>query len=285
MNDVEVIDINIKNIKNKYDIYLNKQINKQMNRQINRQINKQMNRQMNKQINNINTYEGRNIITKDKIIIDVYSLDILCFAKILINKIIKIDHDNIINIIDIIIDNTNVYIIKKFYENKIKNLEFNINYINQIINGVKYLFDKNIYIYPLELNDIYIDNNIVRISPIFIESKPDKKILYGSPLFSPPHIIQNLKNERETILVKNICILFINLFYNKNFSMDDDFNIILNDIFDESQYYKYLSDILLEKYNISLQNLYYCFSENKKNKSTKKNMFKILTDEVFLMDL
>lgn len=28
MNDVEIININIKNIKNKYDIYLNKQINK-----------------------------------------------------------------------------------------------------------------------------------------------------------------------------------------------------------------------------------------------------------------
>lgn len=192
---------------------------------------------------------------------------------------------NIINIIDIIVDNTNIYIIKKFYQNKIKDSQFNIEYISQIIESIKYLFDKNIYIYPLELNDIYMDNNTIKISPIFIESKPDKKILYGSPLFSPPNIIQNLKNERETLLVKNICILFINLFYNKNFNMDDNFNIILNDILDESQYYKYLSDILLEKYKFSLQNLYYCFSENKKLKTNKKNMFKLLTDDVFLMDL
>ena len=113
-----------------------------------------------------------------------------------------------------------------------------------------------------------------------------KNILYGSPLFSPPNIIQNLNNEREINLIKNICILFINFFYNKDFTCDDNFNIILDEISsdfsDKSIYYKIISDILLGKKKISFEQLCYLLTKIKKN---KKNIFKLLSDDIFLMDL
>ena len=121
MND-NIECINIKNIKNKYDIYLNKQIGK---------------------INNILIYEGKNLLNKKKIIVDVYTHEILCFAKRIINKMIILNHKNLINIIDIIIDNSNVYIIKEYFNETLLDIDFDIKYILELINCVKFLYDKD----------------------------------------------------------------------------------------------------------------------------------------------
>ena len=63
------------------------------------------------QIKNITTYIGKDIFENKKIIIDVYENNIQLIAKKIMNNIININHDNIINIIDIIIEKNITYII------------------------------------------------------------------------------------------------------------------------------------------------------------------------------
>jgi hypothetical protein len=222
MDNIDII--NIKNIKLKYDIYLNKLIDK---------------------IENINIYEGKNLLNKKKIIIEVYTLEILCFAKRVINKIIKLEHKNLINIIDIIIDNSNIYFIKEYNNTTLLDVEFNINYIKELISCIQYLFENNIYIENLKIKDIFIINNTIKISPIFIESKPNKKILYGSPLFSPQNNICFLKNEKEELIIKNIATI-IQIYTNIHSNVVNDikyYNLIKNLFFNKISFDEFINQI------------------------------------------
>ena len=81
------IDINIKYINN-YEIYFHKCISS---------------------YNKINVYEGKNIKTREKIIVEVYDTNIIFLAKRIKNKIIKIEHPNIVTILDILIEFSNIY--------------------------------------------------------------------------------------------------------------------------------------------------------------------------------
>ena len=262
--DSDIVEINIKNIKNKYDIYLNKQINK----------------------NNIITFEGKNIITKESILIDVYTHNIIFFAKRIINNIININNPYIINIIDIIIDNSNIYFIYPYYKKITIDIQFKKKYIIQIINAFRFLFDNNIFFYNIDISDIYINNDSIIILPKFIESKPNKQILYGSPLFSPPNI-DNFKNDREDILVENIMTIFIELYFKKSISIND----LLLDIDDNDKYYYILLNIFNNRHNISLVTLHSLFNNNKLNsnltKKKKINLFNMnLNDsDYYLFDI
>lgn len=254
MND-NIECINIKNIKNKYDIYLNKQIGK---------------------INNILIYEGKNLLNKKKIIVDVYTHEILCFAKRIINKMIILNHKNLINIIDIIIDNSNVYIIKEYFNETLLDIDFDIKYILELINCVKFLYDKDIYIESLKITDIYITYNTIKISPKFIESKPNKKILYGSPLFSPQNHIYFLKNEKEDLIIKNIAQIILEFYTKKN---------ILTEIDDTDPYYNLLTTILQDKNRISFNDLLIFFNKNIEKKKDKYKDKSFNNDELFIMEL
>ncbi len=259
----DIVEINIKNLKNKYDIFLNKQI----------------------KTDEIKTYEGKNIQTKEKILIDVYTHDILCFAKRVINNIIQLKHNNIVNILDIIIDNSNIYIIKNYYEIKLLDVEFNISYIIDLIDVIKYLLDNNIDILELKIEDIYLNSELVlKISPKFIETKPNKKILYGSPLFSPPNIIQDLKIQKEEKFIKNISLIFIQFYLKKNYN-NTELNQIFYDIDENDKYYNLLYDMINN--NIRLNKLYNKLNNklNGDKKILNKHISRLLSNDIFIMDL
>ncbi len=232
-NNNDIIEINIKNINNKYDVYLNKCISSYNNF--------------------INVYEGKNLLTKEKIIIDIYNHDIILLAKRLKNNIIKLNHPNIINIIDIIIESNKIYIIKPYLK------QLNINDINdnnnmfifkQIYRGVKFLFDKNINIEPINFNNIYInydkDNIIIQLSCIFSPYKTQRKILYGSPLLhSPSELINNtdkIEDNKEKDILYNLGTILYTLLYKDTYDIN---NNLLNNIIDSD------NDILCFLLNIN----------------------------------
>lgn len=236
----DIIEINIKNLNDKYEIYFNKCLYV---------------------TNIVKTYEGKNIITKEKIIIDIYNNDIIFLAKRLSNKIINIEHPNIINILDIIIQN-NIYIIKPYLNNIIiDNNTYLFNTCKQIIIGIKYIFDKNIDIETLTINNIYYDSNdnLIKVSPVFRNTNQTKKILYGSPLLSPPEIIN--KNDKEDIIINNIYNI-ISILISKKYN-----NIL------DCDFLEILSIILDTKKKCSLNDIYIYFNgyKIKKNKYIKDN--------------
>jgi len=262
---------------------------------------------LNKIIKNTNfviSYEGNQIDTNKKIIIDKYNTNILLLSRKLINNIINIHHKNIISFIDIIIEKNITYIIKPYYEKTLisqydiyKNNNYLIfNYFNQIIDGIKYLNDKNIFIETIFIDNIFINDNNIIISPYFsdVDTKSNNKnILYGSPLYNPPEIFEKYIPDKENILVWNIGMIFFQLIYNHNpfdtFNKYDDINHIdiknmyyTNDSIDTE-----LIDIIFNMINInkknriSFKNITIFFNKyNKTNKiSTEKN-----NDEIFIFD-
>jgi len=276
MSSPEIIEISIKNIKNKYDIYFNKHIGSNYN-------------------GKINTYEGKNITTKDKIIVDVYTHDIIFLAKRIINKIIELVHRNIINIIDIVIDNSHVYIIQPYFSKTLSDVPFTIEFISQLIDGMKYLFDHNICIDTVKITDIYVDNNLIKISPKFIDIKPSNIILYGSPLSNSPIITQNLRNYIEKNIIINIKVIMFEYIYKinanlnvnlydgikslydvdgTNFNIETDIVSARNDLSIRYNKLDNITDIFIDTDNTSLVHLHKLFSKlsDKSKKSEKSNI-------------
>jgi hypothetical protein len=254
-SNTELIEINIKNI-NDYEIYFHKRI---------------------MTYKSINVYEGKNIKTKEKIIVEVYDTDIIFLAKRIKNKIIKIDHPNIISILDVIIEFSNIYIIKPYYKTKLINANINdFIKIKQIIRGMKFLFDKNIDFEQININNIYYDdkNNLLKLSPFLSPPIIQKNILYGSPLYSPPEISNINRYDKEKKILLNLNIIFFELFN------DNNMYII-----------KYIKN-MLEFDNCSFIDIYNFFEKNKTNtldnnlvKINKIKNLNILNDEMFIMEM
>jgi len=226
--DNTVIDINIKNLNDKYEIYYHKHISTNYN---------------------IQSYEGVIIRTNQKIIIDVYDHSIIFFAKRLKNNIININHPNIINILEIIIDTQTIFFIKPYLKKcdiLIKKNLFTIG--KELIRGIKFLFDKNIYIKKINIDNIYYDNtdNLIKISPIFDSLIPQNKIVYGSPLFSSPEMFINIKNDKEELLIINFGTIILNLLNKDTIDCVEEsceFYDLLNKIFHKSKIWLSISDI------------------------------------------
>jgi len=283
-NDIKlnenISEIDIKILDNKYEIDLNKII---------------------KNTNFVISYEGKDIITNEKIVIDKYNTNILLLSRKLINNIINIKHKNTINLIDIVIEKNITYIIKPYYENTLisyyeiykNNNKLIKDYFKQIIDGIKYLNDKNILIETIFIDNIFIyDDNII-ISPYFSDSdtKLNKKnILYGSPLYNPPEIFQKNIPERENILVWNIGMIFFQLIFNTNpfekYKEYDDINnndikniYHINNNIDTDLIDIIFNMISIDKKNrISFQNIIIFFE--KYNKIQTEN----IDDDIFIFD-
>ena len=246
MDTTNIIEINIKILNDKYEIFLDKIIS-----------------------NHTGSYTscmGRNIITNDKIIIDIYSKNILFIARKIISEIIKINHQNIIKILDVIIEKHISYIIKPYYEKFILRDTNLINTFLQIFEGINYLFINNIEIEQLTIDNVFIYNNDIIISPYFAHSDLTKTILYGSPLYYPINLSNKIKIENEKKIINNTSLLLINLFNNKNILNNDIFRFIINQ--------KYtLFDII--KFLINY------------NKNTKKNIINQNNDiyDIFQLEL
>lgn len=281
----DIVEINIKNLKNIYEIYLNKCV---------------------LSYKTIKVYEGKNILTNEKILVDVYNYDIILLAKRIKNKIIKIDHKNIINIIDIVIEMSLIYIIKphidliKLNNSNIQNNLFLsvFDTFKNIVKGIKYLFDKNIDIEPILIDHIFIYNNennenIIKVYPFFSENSINNnkfKILYGSPVYILPEIFAQNKNEKENILILNLGIILYQIINKIKFNyITNNINININirlNIDENNEFY----DILVKMLNIhtqmnnriSLQYIFEYFNENKIINCGNDNKIK---DEFFVMEM
>lgn len=250
---IDSIEINIKNI-NIYEIYFHKCI---------------------KSYKKINVYEGKNTKTKEKVMVEVYDINIIFLAKRIKNKIIKIEHPNIITILDIIIEFSNIYIIKPYYKTKIIDIHIN-NFIKlkQIVRGIKYLCDKNIDIEEITIDNIYYDDNenLLKISPFLSPPIIPKNILYGSPLYSPPEFLNINKGERENTFIVILKSIFSDMFLNDN--LNDNLN------------FKKINKILHNNNNCSLFEIYKLFESNKFNKIVnKENKENIFNDEMFFIEI
>ena len=282
--NVNISEIDIKILNNKYEINLNKIIRK---------------------THFVTSYEGNCIETNEKIIIDKYNTDILLLSRKLINNIINIQHKNIIIFINIIEKNI-AYIIKPYYKNTListyniykNNNKLIYNYFNQIIDGIKYLYDKNISFETIFIDNIFINDNNIIISPYFSETdtKLNKKnILYGSPLYNPPEIFEKNIPDREDILVWNIGMIFFQLLYNHNpfdkYKEYDDINHI-----DIKNLYNINDNIYTELIDTELIDIIFnMININKKNRISFKNIIlffenynKInkekINDDIFILD-
>ena len=134
-----ISEIDIKILDNKYEIDLNKII---------------------KNTNFVISYEGKDIITNEKIVIDKYNTNILLLSRKLINNIINIKHKNTINLIDIVIEKNITYIIKPYYENTL------ISYYEIYKNNNKLIKDycESITKQLIDCNPPY-EQNILNLTP------------------------------------------------------------------------------------------------------------------------
>jgi len=258
---MDIIDINIKILNDKYEIFLNKILYKSQN---------------------IITYLGKNIYDNKKIIIDTYNTNIQILAKKIINNVININHKNIIKIDDIIIEKNISYFIKPYYPQKIKDVKLLkqndlLYYFEDIIIALEFLYNKNIEIEILNHEQIYIDKNNVTISPYFENNIYPLNIVYGSPIFNTLNINIKNKTDNENKIIKNISMLFIeliNICLNINIEEINNVQIINNkintDIYDM---YLFLNN------NLKIYSLKNILEYIKNNRKEKCNTYKSLIFE------
>lgn len=180
------ITVNIKRIRNKYDINLDIPI----------------------EITPFSTfYSGYklNTLQNSDVIIEVVPLKYQIIPKYFPIKYI-------INFIDTIYDNNNLYIVYENYKN-LKNItitnkdEFN-KFFNEFRDLIKFIVENNLEIEPIKITDIYIKDHIyVLIKQI----KKNKSIRVGSPVYSPPELFQNKKLLLSDQLIWNFGILIFEL--------------------------------------------------------------------------
>lgn len=261
---METIDINIKILNDKYEIFLNKIICKSTDK-------------------NIITYIGKNIYENKKILIDVYHNNIQIFAKKIINNIIYINHNNIIKIIDIIIEKNITYIIKPYFDKFInKYISENntdiISYFNQILSAITYLYSKDIEFENITLEQLYIIDKQLFISPYFENNRYPENIIYGSPIYN----LYNIKNKNniENKIIINIRQLFLDIIY-KKINKINKINIDINkcEEIEEYEIIMYLNnDNKMCLTNITNYFKTYCINKlnniNKSNNINKLNKIK-----------
>jgi hypothetical protein len=279
-NNSDSITINIKRIKNKYDINLNIIL----------------------EITPFSTiYHGYtlNVESNDiNVIIEIIPLNYLI-------KPIKILNEYIISPFDIIYDMNNIYFIYENYKlyDKININNINIFYIffNQFRNLIVYLINNNIEIEPIKIEDIYFTKN-KNIKVIVKQIRKNKNTKYGSPIYSPPEVFINQQILLKNKLMWNFGIILYDIIkgicpYNLCKDIKDimlirqiEFNMFIsNDIFLKQFLESNLSNRItyedflnldITKFNINIER------EKEKEKDSDKYINNNLDkDDIFLMDL
>jgi hypothetical protein len=270
--------INVKRIRNKYDINLNIIIETTPFSII---------------------YEGYklNTIEMNEVIIETIPLK---------NQIIplKFIHPYIIEIEETIYDKHNLYIIypnyKKYKKIDIKDQNKFNNFFNEFRDLIKIIVDNKIDIEPIKLTDIYDKNNIY----VLIHKKQQNKtnLKYGSPIYSPPEIFDKKEIYLTEQLLWNFGMLLYQIIknnspYNDCKDVKDILNVsrvicfeetqedqflkqfLNNNIFDRISYVNFLK-IDITKYNFFNKN------ENEISNNKKEITYKNKTnEEIFEMDL
>ena len=184
--------INVKRIRNKYDINLNIIIE----------------------------------TTPFSIIYEGYKLNTLGMNEVIIETIplknqvfsLKVTHPYIIEIEETIYDKYNLYIIYPNYKkykkiNIINQNKFN-NFFNEFRDIIIFIVDNKIDIEPIKITDIYDKNNIY----VLIHKKQQNKtnIKYGSPIYSPPEIFDKKEIYLTEQLLWNFGILLYQIIKNNS---------------------------------------------------------------------
>lgn len=183
--------INIKRIRNKYDINLSMII----------------------EITPFSIiYEGYKLNTLEQ---NIVIIEMISLSNQITNINIqnKLSHPFIIKPIEIIQDNSNTYIIypNYIYFNKIKiktQIEFN-KFFNEFRILIKHILDYNLNIEPIKLKDIYMKDTIYVLLHFTqnFQNKINKIQSYGSPIYSPPELFDNKKILLEEKLLWNFGII------------------------------------------------------------------------------
>ncbi len=280
------VTINVKRIKNKYDINLNIILELTPFSTIYHGY------KLNSDTQNINDFNDINNIN---IIIEIIPLKYLI-------KPHQITNEYIISPFDIIYDNNNIYLIYENYKlyDKINITNINEFYIffNQFKNLIIYLINNNIEIEPIKIEDIYFINKKY-IKVIVKQFRKNKNIKFGSPIYSPPELFINHHSQLKHQLMWNFGIILYDIIkgvspYNLCKDIKDiieirqiQFNMsIQNDIFlkkflesniSERITYEDFLNLDITKYNITIE-------KDKDNDKYVKNN-NLDKDELFIMDL
>jgi hypothetical protein len=223
------ITINIKRIRNKYDINLDIPIE-------------------NTPFSTFYNGYKLNTIENNDVIIEIIPLKYQVMPK-------YFPYNYIINYIDTLYDNNNLYIVYENYKS-LKNIsitnknEFD-KFFNEFRDLIKFIVENNLEIEPIKITDIYVKEHIyVLIKQI----KKNKSIKVGSPVYSPPELFQNKKLLLSDQLIWNFGILIFELIngmspYNACKDVKDVMTATKNIKYDNN-----LDDSILKKfleYNIS----------------------------------
>jgi hypothetical protein len=223
------ITINIKRIRNKYDVNLDIPVE-------------------NTPFSTFYNGFKLNTIVNSDVIIEIVPLKYQVIPQ-------YFPYNYIINYIDTLYDNNNLYIVYENYKS-LKNIsitnknEFN-KFFNEFRDLIKFIVENNLEIEPIKITDIYVKEHIyVLIKQI----KKNKSIKVGSPVYSPPELFQNKKLLLSDQLIWNFGILIFELIngmspYNACKDVKDVMTATKNIKYDNN-----LDDSILKKfleYNIS----------------------------------
>jgi serine/threonine protein kinase len=223
------ITVNIKRIRNKYDINLDIPVE-------------------NTPFSTFYNGYKLNTIENSDVIIEIIPLKYQIMPQ-------YFPYNYIINFIDTIYDNNNLYIVYENYKT-LKNIsitnkyEFN-KFFNEFRDLIKFIVENKLEIEPIKITDIYVKEHIyVLIKQI----KKNKSIKVGSPVYSPPELFQNKKLLLSDQLIWNFGILIYELIngtspYNRCKDVKDVMTATKNIKYDNN-----LDDSILKKfleYNIS----------------------------------
>jgi hypothetical protein len=266
--------IDIKRIRNKYDINLNAIIDTTQYCIV---------------------YEGYKLNTVHQNLVIIHSIPLKNHIKP-----IKLNHPYAIEIIDIIYDNSNAYIIYpnyKYYNNIIINsqLEFNV-FFNQFRDLIKYILENKLNIEPIRLSDIYMKDNIYVLVHAKQYMTSIQNIVYGSPVYSPPKLFLNHDIQMSEKLLWNFGIIMYEIIkmsnpYNNCRELKDIMNMNFEKIGNEPED-NFINMFLAENSidRITLDDFFkinieqYNFFDKKENNNENNNESKII-DDMFDIEL
>jgi serine/threonine protein kinase len=138
----------------------------------------------------------------------------------------KLDHPNILKLYDVVVKNKKIYLILEYCNSgdlssyiKSASNKFNYKYLKQIMNGLKYLYKKNILHRDIKPQNILIHDDNIKISDFGFAKSFEKNELIttfcGSPLYMAPEII-NKREYNEKSDIWSLGVILYELFCKKH---------------------------------------------------------------------